>query len=104
MNLHDRKVVQQDRRLRRALWIVSESSQRPATHVVPLVVRSDAQTNVFLAAGADRLDNVVHHDRAGGRQLWYLLQRGAFHHQGLVGEFLPFHLHYNYCTIILALL
>ncbi len=87
-----------------ALWIVTKSSQRPNTIVMLLVFWSDSQTSVFAAAGADRLNYVVHHDRAGGRQLWYLLQRSAVHHQGLVGEFLPVHLHYNFPTVLLTLL
>lgn len=59
--------------------------------MVLLAFWCNAHTSVFHAAGANRLNDVVHHDRAGGRQLWYLLQRGAVHHQGLVGEFLPVH-------------
>ena len=61
------------------------------------------KTSVFPAAGADRLNDVVHHDREGGRQLWHLLQRSAVHHQGLVGEFLPVALHSPYSTTNIAL-
>ena len=61
------------------------------------------KTSDFPAAGANRLNHVVHHDRAGGRQLWYLLQRGAVYHQGLVGEFLLVALHSLYTTTDIAL-
>ncbi len=61
------------------------------------------KTSVVPAAGADRLNDVVHHDREGGRQLWHLLQRSAVHHQGLVGEFLPVALHSPYSTTNIAL-
>ena len=100
--LKDCKVVQLHRRLWIVFWIVTELSQRPDT-IVLLVFWCKSQTSVFAAAGADRLNNVVHHDRAGGRQFWYFLQRSAVDHQGLVGESLPVHLHHNCCAVLQTL-
>ena len=49
-------------------------------------------TSFCCAAGANRADSAVYHDRARSRQLWHLLSWGAAMHPGLVGKpflFLP---------------